>query len=72
MITDYDFKQTDSRIAQEIIKFLDEMHFDIHAKDKSFRDKNLIKNYYNKRALLASGLHEVVFLSENPNEVCDS
>ena len=46
MITDYDFNKTHSLDANQIINFLDEMHFDIHAKDKSSRDKNIIKNYY--------------------------
>ena len=46
MITDYDFNKTNSPDAKQIIKFLDEMHFDIHAKVKSSREKNLIKNYY--------------------------
>ena len=50
MISDYDFDRTDSHDAKQIINFLDEMHFDIHAKGKSSRDENLIKNYLNKRA----------------------
>ena len=68
MITDYDFNKPDSLDAKQISNFWDEMHFDIHAKSKSFRDKNLKKNYYNKRAILASGL-KTVFLSENFNEL---
>ena len=48
------------------------MHFDIHANGKSYRDKNLIKYYYDKRALPASGFQEIFFLSENPNELCNS
>ena len=47
------------------------MHFDIHAKGKSFNEKNLIKNYYNKRTLLASGVQEVICLSENRIELCN-
>ena len=69
MITDYDFNKTHLADAKQTINFLDEMHSDIHAKGKSSRDKNL-KNYFNKRAILASGL-ETNFLSENPNELCD-
>ena len=46
MITDYDFNKTDSPGAKQIIDFLDEMHFDTHAKSKSFRDKNLIKKTF--------------------------
>ena len=47
------------------------MHFDIHTKGKSSRDGNPLKSYYNKRALLASSLHEAIFLSENANDICD-
>ena len=70
MMTDYDFKKTNSPGAKQFINFLEEIQFDIHAKDKSFRDENLIKNYSNKRTLLASGLQKVIFLSENSNEIC--
>ena len=45
MITDFGFNKTDSTDAKQIANFLDQMHFDIHAKGKSCRDKNLIKNY---------------------------
>ena len=71
MITDYDFNNIDSLDAKPFINFLGEGRFDIHAKVEISRDKNLIKKYYNKRALLASGLHEVIFLSEKPNELFD-
>ena len=71
MINDYDFNKTDSPEAKQSIIFLDEMHIDMYAKSKRTRDTNLIKNYYNKRILLASGLHEAILLSENPNELCD-
>ena len=55
MITDYDFKKTDSHDAKQSINFLDEMHFDIHTKSKSPRDKNLIKSYYKKELYLHLG-----------------
>ena len=45
MITDYDFNKTDSPEAKQFVNFLDEMNFDINAKGKSSRDKNLLKNY---------------------------
>ena len=64
MITDYDFNETNSADAKQINNILYENPFDIHAKDKSFRDKHLTKNYYNKRALLASGLQEVIFFQK--------
>ena len=38
------------------------------------RDENLIKNYFNKRAKIASGLNRsdrISFFSENPEELCD-
>ena len=62
MISDYDFNETHSPDAKQIIKVLDEMHFDIHAKVTSPRDKDLTKNYFNERAILASGL-KTIFLS---------
>ena len=34
MITDYDFKKTDSPDAKQIRKLWDEMHFGIHTKGK--------------------------------------
>lgn len=71
MITDYDFNKKESPDAKQIINFLDEMHFNTKTTGKSTRDKTLINNYYNKRAILASGLQKVIFLSENPNELCD-
>ena len=71
MITDYDFNETDSPDAKEIIKFLDKLHFDIHAKSNNSGNENLLKNFYNKITLLASGLHELIFLSETPNELCE-
>ena len=45
MITDYDFIKTNSPDAKQIINFLQEIYFDIHAKGKSSRDKSLISNY---------------------------
>ena len=48
MITDYDFNKTDSPDAKQIIDSMDEMHFDIHTKGKSFRDKNLKKTIIKK------------------------
>ena len=56
MTTDYKLKTKDSPDPKLIIKFMDEKRFDIHARGKSLRDRNLGKNYFNKRALLASGI----------------
>ena len=61
MITDYDFNKTDSIDTKQFNNFLDEKHFDIHAKCKCSTEKNLIINYPNKIAILASGL-KTIFL----------
>ena len=58
-------------MRNKLLFFLGLVHFDIFAKSKSCRDKNLIRNYYNKKALLILTFHEVIFLSENPNKICD-
>ena len=50
--------------------FWDEMHFDKLPRGKSLRDKNRIKNYFSEKRFVASGLR-TIFLSENPNEICD-
>ena len=60
----------DSPDAKQIINFSDEMHSQIHTTGKSNRDRPLINDHHNKRALLAS-VQEVIFLSEHPNELCD-
>ena len=70
MISDFDFNKTESPDAKQITKFLDEMHFNKRATGKSNSDRTLIKNYYNKTSILASGLR-TVFISENPDELCD-
>ena len=48
IITDYDFNKTNSPDAKQIFDFLVELNFDIHAKGKSSKEKNLMKNYYKK------------------------
>ena len=53
-----------------MIDFMKEMHFNIHSRGKKFEDKNLIKNYLNKRSILASGL-KTIFFSKTPKELCD-
>ena len=50
--------------------FMDETHFRIHSRGKSLRNRNLIKIYFNKINLLASGLR-TIFHPEDPNELCD-
>ena len=43
MITEYYFIETHSLDAKQTINFLDEMHFDLHAKVKSLGNKNFMK-----------------------------
>ena len=74
MITDYIFFATDSPVAKLFIDFMDEIRFEIHARGKCFRDKNLIKNISEKRTIFASGLkrsEKNIFLPEIPKELCD-
>ena len=61
MITDYKFETTGSPDTKLSRFFMDEIHFDIHSQGKILRDRNLIKNYYNKRAIFASGLKPIPF-----------
>ena len=69
-ITDNKINTTDSPDAKFIVGFLGEFHFQTQARGKSLRETNLIRNYVNKRALLASGMR-IIFLSENVNDLCD-
>ena len=73
LITDLKSNTTGSPDANPIVEFLVEIHFEIYARGKSLRDRNLAKNFFNKRAVLASGLKRsetVIFLSQSPNELC--
>ena len=70
MITDYKFNTTGSPDAKLNIDNMDVFQTDKTARGKSFRDKNLIKVYFDKRAILASALKTISF-SENPKELCD-
>ena len=56
MITDYKFNRRDSPDAKLIIDNMDEIRFEIHSRGKSLSDRSLLRNYFNTRALLASGL----------------
>ena len=73
MITDFKFETSDLPDAKLIIDFRDEIRFDIHGRGKSLRYRNLLKNYFFKGAILASGLKrstKTIFILENPNELC--
>ena len=53
---------------------MDENRFHIHAREKSLKDRKLMENYFNKRAMLASGLktsETTIFLLQSSNEKCD-
>ena len=54
MLTDCNFNTTDSQDAKQIFDIIDEMHFDIHSRVKSMRDRKVIKNYFIKRSIPAS------------------
>ena len=70
MLTDYKFVKTASPDAKIFIDIMDGRHFDIQAWGKSLRDKTHMNIDFNKRAILASVL-KTIFLSDNPNELCD-
>ena len=72
MITEYKFETTGSLDAKLIVDFRVETHFYIRAQIKHLRDRNLMKNIFNRRAIFASGLkRSETFLSENPSKICD-
>ena len=51
--------------------FAKEMHFDERrVGNKSTRDRTLI-NLLNSPAIMASGITKTIFLSSDPNELCD-
>ena len=51
--------------------FAIEMHFDERrVGNKSTRDRKLIKVLYSP-AIMASGVSKTLFLSSDPNELCD-
>ena len=52
-------------------KFAKEMNFDLNAPgNKSTRDRKLIK-LLKSPAIMASGVLKTIFLSSDPNELCD-
>ena len=68
-ITDYIFNTKDSTEAKLFMDLVGEMHSSIHSGGKGLRDRNLIKIYFIKRAIFASGLktsETTNFFSENP------
>ena len=72
--TDDKFNTTNSPDGKPIIEFMDEIRFDVHARGKNLRDKNLIKSNFQKSASLASWLkrsERPVFIPEKSNEIYD-
>ena len=75
MITNSNFNVDLASLADKklMYDFAKEMHFDLNAPgNKSTRDRKLIK-LLNSPGLMvsASGVSKTIFLSENPNELCD-
>ena len=71
-MTNYDFNVSHSnpKYQKLIYEFGKEMNFNIRQKGrKSDRDKSMIK-LLKSPAIMASGV-TTIFLSENPNELCD-
>ena len=73
MITNKNYNVNHASLADKKIMFdfAKEMLFDeSRVGNKSTRDKTLIK-LLNSPAIMASGVSKTIFLSENPNELCD-
>ena len=72
-MTNYDFNvdhsnQQDRKLIYEFVK---EMNFNTRQKgNKSDRDKSIVR-LLRLPAIMASGVSKTIFLSSNPNELCD-
>ena len=72
-ITNYDFNVSHSNPKDQklIYEFGKEMNFNIKQKGrKSDRDKSMIK-LLKSPAIMASGVSNTIFLSSDPDELCD-
>ena len=49
MISDYDYITTNSANGSKVVNFVVEMHFDIHSRRKSLRERNIIAHSFKKR-----------------------
>ena len=68
---DYNVDHASSADKKLMYDFAKEMHFDTKAQGrKPTRDKTLIK-LLNSPAIMASGVSKTIFLSSDPNELCD-
>ena len=73
MITNKNYNVNHASLSDKklMYNFAKEMHFDERrVGNKSTRDKTLI-NLLNSPAIMASGITKTIFLSSNPNELCD-
>ena len=73
MITNKNYNINHASLSDKKImyNFAKEMHFDERrVGNKSTREKTLI-NLLNSPAIMASGITKTIFLSSNPNELCD-
>ena len=73
MITNSKFNVDLASLADKklMYNFAKEMHFDERrVGNKSTRDRTLIK-LLNSPAIMASGVSKTIFLSSDPNELCD-
>ena len=73
MITNSKYNVDHASLADKklMYDFAKEMHFDLKAVgNKSTRDKTLIK-LLKSPAILASGISKTIFLSSDPDELCD-
>ena len=72
-ITSYDFNvsHSDPKYQKLIYEFGKEMIFNIRQKGrKSDRDKSMI-NLLKSPAIMASGISKTIFLSSDPDELCN-
>ena len=73
MITNKNYNVNHAKLSDKKIMydFAKEMHFDERrVGNKSTRDRTLI-NLLNSPAIMASGITKTIFLSSDPNELCD-
>ena len=73
MITNKNYNVNHASLSDKKIMydFAKEMHFDERrVGNKSTRDRTL-KNLLNSPAIMASGITKTIFLSSDPNELCD-
>ena len=75
MITNKNYNVDLAKLSDKklIYDFAKEMNFDLKAKGKkSARDRTLIKLLKSPRLMVsASGVSKTIFLSSDPNELCD-